>query len=57
MPAQPFWPMVEPNEAAKLAMPSGVPRRPVWVCTLIGMAPALVREVKAKASTGKIFLQ
>ena len=55
MPAQPFWPIIEPNEAAKLAMPSGVPRRAVWVCTLIGMAPADVREVKAKASTGKIF--
>ena len=55
MPAQPFWPMVEPNEAAKLAMPSGVPRRWVCVCTLIGIEPALVRDVNAKASTGKTF--
>ncbi len=55
MPAQPFWPIVAPNEAAKLAMPSGVPRRAVCVATLIGIEPALVREVNANTRTGKIF--
>jgi len=49
--------MVEPKEAAKLAIPSGIPSDLVWVCTFIGMEPALVREVKAKASTGVIFLR
>ena len=48
---------VAPNEAAKLAVPSGVPRRAVWVATLIGIEPALVREVKANTSTGKIFFR
>ena len=49
--------MVAPNEAAKLAIPSGTPSALVWVCTFIGIEPALVRAVKANASSGRIFLK
>jgi len=52
-PAQPFWPMVAPNEAAKLAMEDGIPRRRVCASMLSGMLAALERLVKAKVSTGQ----
>ncbi|MOA41144.1 hypothetical protein D3C78_1630820 [compost metagenome] len=52
-PAQPFWPMVAPNEAAKLAIDCGMPRRRVCASMLSGMLAALERLVKAKVSTGQ----
>src|SRR5471030_1856156 len=54
-PAQPFWPMVAPNEAAKLAIDCGIPKRRVWASMLSGMLAALERLVKAKVSTGQIL--
>ncbi len=54
-PAQPFCPMVAPNEAAKLAMDWGIPRRRVCASMLRGMLAALERLVKAKVSTGQIL--
>ena len=51
-PAQPFWPMVAPNEAAKLAIEDGIPKRRVWASILSGMLAALERLVKANVSTG-----
>ncbi len=56
MPAQPFCPIDDPNVAAKLAIPSGTPRRLVCVCTFNGKAPALERDVNAKINTSKVFL-
>ncbi len=56
IPAHPFWPIVRPNEPAKFAIPSGTPNCLVCVLTFKGNAPALVREVKAKANTGNTFL-
>ncbi|MNY72530.1 hypothetical protein D3C86_2111100 [compost metagenome] len=45
--------MVAPNEAAKLAIDCGMPRRRVCASMLSGMLAALERLVKAKVSTGQ----
>src|SRR5471030_2793687 len=52
-PAQPFWPIVAPKDAAKLAIDSGIPRRRVCASTLSGIVAALERLVNAKVSTGQ----
>ncbi|MNW54053.1 hypothetical protein D3C74_316390 [compost metagenome] len=52
IPAQPFCPIVAPNEADKLAIPSGTPRRLVCVSTFSGIVAALEREVNANTSVG-----
>ena len=44
--------MVAPNDAEKLAMDSGTPRRRVCASTFKGMLAALERLVKAKVITG-----
>src|SRR3990167_4712474 len=54
-PAQPFWPMVAPNDAAKLAMDCGMPRRLVCASMLSGIVAALERLVNANVSTGQIL--
>ena len=45
--------MVAPNEALKLAIARGMPRRLVWASMLNGIVAALERLVKAKVSTGQ----
>ncbi|MNC70220.1 hypothetical protein D3C75_1210050 [compost metagenome] len=47
--------MVAPNEAAKLAMDCGMPKRLVCASMLNGIVAALERLVKANVSTGQIL--
>ncbi|MCY1450979.1 hypothetical protein D9M71_678220 [compost metagenome] len=56
-PAQPFWPIVAPNEAEKLAIDSGIPKRRVCASMLSGMLAALERLVNANVKTGATFLK
>ena len=56
-PAQPFCPIVVPNEAEKLAIDSGTPKRRVCASIFNGILAALERLVKAKVNTGKTFLK
>ena len=57
MPAQPFWPMVAPKVAERLAIGGRTPRASTCVSTLSGMVAAELRDVKAKVSTGQTFLK
>ncbi len=47
--------MVVPNDAEKLAIDSGIPKRRVCASIFKGILAALERLVKAKVSTGKTF--
>ena len=52
IPAQPFWPMVAPKLAARLAIGAGTRSESIWVSTLSGMLAAELRDVNANVSTG-----
>ncbi len=47
--------MVVPNDAEKMAIDSGIPKRRVCASIFKGILAALERLVKAKVSTGKTF--
>ena len=56
MPAQPFWPMVAPKVADRLAIGRGTFSSSTWVSTFKGMVAAELRDENAKVRTGQTFL-
>ena len=56
MAAQPFCPIVAPNDAAKLAIEDGIPKRRVCASMLSGMLAALERLLAASTAKRKLIL-